>query len=737
MTRHEQEGQLERCAELASESAVADCTPFPRARIRLEPPQASDSSQARGTKAALLDQAYQDFCKRREQGEQLDPDAYCAQFPSMLSALTKLLQAQLFLEEHSVLFAEMPEIRWPEAGETFLDYQLKLELGKGAFARVFLATEPKLGNRLVAIKIALHGAGEAEILGRIQHRNIVPVHSVQEDKTSGLTAVCMPYLGSATLCDVLDAAFGPSSASPENSRVILDAVKDVPFPLDPRHSAAPEPVLRNGSYLDGVRLIGAQLADALAFIHERGIHHRDLKPSNVLMSPEGVPMLLDFNLCADSQDKLNRLGGTMAYMSPEQLRATDRDALPGAVALDARSDIFSLGVILYQLMTGEHPFGPVPLKLSSDELRRHLLDRQQQGPIEARRVNPNVDGTFSQLIHRCLAADPKNRPQTAAEIAAALRRELKPLPRIKRWIGQHPRKVLAGLLLLTAVGLTGMTYASLRAPYSERQIEAGLRLHQQGRYSDAVAHFNEALQADPQNDVARFARAHTHQRLGDYNLALQDYYVADKQTPSGRTKAAIAYCLARSNVNPQGAEYSHRRAIESGFATAEVYNNLGFCYMRQSKWKEARECLDRALELDAELQAAYHNRALVAFNQVLAKKDDLLTPGGKEKEVYLALQSGIADAKKAIALGSGSAELYFHAASVCALAAHVDQSWTASAVQYLEESVQQGYLANLNDPIFKPLQKLPTFQALKTIPRSGQSTPPTRRIIDPIQALAR
>ena len=550
-------------------------------------------------KFSKLDRAYQEFCRRRHQGESLDPDNYCAQFPSMRSSLARLVQAQLFLEERSDLFADTPEIRWPEAGETFLDFHLKLELGKGAFARVFLATEPKLGDRLVAVKIALHGAAEAEILGRIKHPNIVPVHSVQEDTLTGLTAVCMPYVGSATLHDVLDRAFA-SSAAPAQAHVILDAVKDVPLPLDPAHPAAPAPVLRSGAYIDGIRLIGIQLADALAFIHKGGICHRDLKPSNVLMSPQGVPMLLDFNLCADAKKTLNLLGGTLPYMAPEQLRvmylklqetnsgshapfgnqiqmqdisaignlkSAMEDLQPVAApadtceaskiseasaALDARSDIFSLGVILYQLLTGTHPFAPAPLKLSSAKLCRVLLERQQHQPVEARRLNPNVDAAFSRLIQRCLAHDPIDRPQTAAEIATALRQELAPLPRTRRWIGRHRVKVLAAVLLLVVVGLAGIALAALRPPYSERQLESGLGLYQRGRYGQAVEHFNYALQADPNNHAARFARARAFQQLGaidasNYNLAIQDYLEDDKRNPDGRSKAALAYCLYRTD----------------------------------------------------------------------------------------------------------------------------------------------------------------------------------------------
>jgi serine/threonine protein kinase/Tfp pilus assembly protein PilF len=704
----------------------------------------------------------------------------------MKSALSQVLQAQLFLEEHSELFPDTQEIRWPEPGEQYLDFQLKLELGKGAFARVFLATEPKLGNRLVAVKIGQRGGAEAEILGPIKHRNIVPVHSVREDKSTGLTAVCMPYAGSATLHDVLDKAFSNCElrgtrgeqislttrqtslvTRPARARVILEAAKDLRHPLDPAQPAAPDPVLCDGDYVNGIRLLGAQLADALAFIHERGICHRDLKPSNVLMSPEGVPMLLDFNLCADNRRPLNLLGGTMAYMSPEQLRAvTTREEEDGARGetlavgvplsspqppgprlvnpgtLDARSDIFSLGVILYQLATGTHPFGPPPLKLSGAAVRQYLLDKHQQEPTEARCVNPDVDSAFSQLIQRCLSYDPKDRPQTAAQIASDLRQQLARSKqrsgwrRIGYWLGRHPIKMLAAALLIAALGVGGISFAALRPPYSQRQLESGLRLYQQGQLTQAVRCFNDALQADPNNHAARFARARAFQQLGafdksNYNLAMQDFMEADQRNPDGRNKAALGYCLNRTDGRKEDAIEYYKAAIRSGFATAEVHNNLGFNYLKMSQKKEARESLDEAIRLNPDLQAAYHNRAyLVLLNAQI----DQLSPSAKDSDNYRAVLSGIADADKAIHLDSASAELYYHAACLCATAARVNRSWVVSALQHREEAIRQG-----SDPIIRkdffllPVEKEATPQKLASHPFSEQPLPPTRRIVDPIK----
>ena len=174
-------------------------------------------------KSVVLDLAYEEYCVREESGQAPDPDEFCERFPTYKASLRRLIEAHRLLEDNSYLLAAGQPVRWPEPGETFLGYHLVSELGRGAFARVFLATEPALGGRQVAVKVSLQGAAEAETLGRLNHPNIVPVHSVREEQPSGLTVVCMPYLGSATLCDVLDKA-GSADTRSSRARTILDAV---------------------------------------------------------------------------------------------------------------------------------------------------------------------------------------------------------------------------------------------------------------------------------------------------------------------------------------------------------------------------------------------------------------------------------------------------------------------------------------------------------------------------------
>src|SRR5206468_1741103 len=115
-------------------------------------------------------------------------------------------------------------------------------------------------------------------------------------------------------------------------------------------------MLQGLSFVQAVLWLASRLADGLAHAHERGILHRDLKPANILLTDEGQPMLLDFNLAEDTKRRPTAsaalLGGTLPYMAPEQLRALQGGHRP----LDGRSDLYALGVILFELLTGRHPF---------------------------------------------------------------------------------------------------------------------------------------------------------------------------------------------------------------------------------------------------------------------------------------------------------------------------------------------------------------------------------------------
>src|SRR5438477_1842232 len=357
-------------------------------------------------KSLVIELANEELCQRTELGEKPDPEEFAHQFPVYQRSIQAMAMAHGFVVEKEPLLEEFREADFPEVGTELTGFSLLRELGRGAFACVYLAAEPALGNRLVAVKVSQQGTTEAEILGRLTHRNIVPIHSVKKDTTTGFTVVCMPYLGSATLCDLLDRIRTPSGL-PVSATAILDASQDrVAAEYVEPQRPAPTPLLRKGTYVDGVLYLGLQLAEALAFIHSLGICHCDLKPSNVLLTPDGQPMLLDFNLSFREQPIDHRLGGTFPYMSPEFLRAMDptRKGFPSQI--DARSDLFSLGVMLCELLLGDHPFAPREKMATFEDLRKFLLDQQQKGAQPRWSNNPRLDKKIIRLLDRCLAFRP-------------------------------------------------------------------------------------------------------------------------------------------------------------------------------------------------------------------------------------------------------------------------------------------------------------------------------------------
>ena len=186
-------------------------------------------------------------------------------------------------------------------------------------------------------------------------------------------------------------------------------------------------LLKCMSYSNAVVWIGAQLAAGLAHAHGRGIFHRDLKPANVLLTDDGVPMLLDFNLAADTKARAEltaaSMGGTLPYMAPEQLSAFSRQG----GKLDARSDIFSLGVVLYELISGRRPFRE-PEKGPMLEVVNRLIDDRRKQPVPVRSTNAAVSRAVDAIICRCLAQNPADRYQSAADLQEDLERHLANLP---------------------------------------------------------------------------------------------------------------------------------------------------------------------------------------------------------------------------------------------------------------------------------------------------------------------
>ena len=363
----------------------------------------------------------------------------------------------------------------PGVGSEFLGFRLLAELGSGTFGRVYLARQGELADRLVVLKIAPHLFDESRTLAQLQHTHIVPIYSVHQ--ADAFQAVCMPFLGTTTLADILtDLRRRP--ALPDSGKYLLDRIEararqrvGATWDLRGRspgfRPSDARPPLESLTYVEAILWLAVRLADGLAHAHGRGIVHRDVKPANILLTDDGQPMLLDFNLSEDTKLDRSAVGGprrgTLRYMAPEQLAAFQTGTWPG----DERTDLYSFGVILHELLTGRHPF-PQRIGPLADVLRdgvRNVVGHRRCGDG----TRPSRPGLES-IVRHCLEPEPSRRYQSARELHEDLRRQSEHLPlkyapepslgeRARKWTRRHPRLssstgvgAVAALLILALAG---------------------------------------------------------------------------------------------------------------------------------------------------------------------------------------------------------------------------------------------------------------------------------------------
>lgn len=288
---------------------------------------------------------------------------------------------------------------FPEVGSRFLGFQLISELGKGTFGRVYLAKQGELADRSVALKISPDVGKESRNLARLQHANIVPIHSVHH--APPWHAICMPFLGARTLADLVGML---KRAIVGNREAVFESF----------------PFLRGKSPTVACLHLIRGVAEGLNHAHERGVLHCDLKPANILLSDEGVPMLLDFNLSQDFQQAAKgATGGSLSYMAPEHLNAfLSRDG-----SIDERGDLYSVGIILFELLTTSLPF-PSHKQLGFQERVTQLRDDRLKGAGELQTDDPEVTPAVRSIVRKLLEPDPEKRYRSAVELREDLDRHL-------------------------------------------------------------------------------------------------------------------------------------------------------------------------------------------------------------------------------------------------------------------------------------------------------------------------
>jgi serine/threonine protein kinase/tetratricopeptide (TPR) repeat protein len=440
---------------------------------------------------AVLDLIYEELSLRREYGKEVARSEILSRFPQLAA------QLEILLDCHQILEMGSPPT-YPAVGELVGDFHLLAELGRGGHGRVFLAAQGSLADRFVVIKFTPGFGQEHQALARLQHTHIMPLYSILEGPGVNQRALCMPYLGGATLAQLLKTV-QQHPLSQCTGQHLLDALDEIQAvaALDRSSGAPPRQFLAQATYVQAICWIAACIAEALEYAHERGLVHMDVKPSNVLLTADGQPMLLDFHLAHEvirpDGPKPRWIGGTLENMSPEQqvALADFREGRAISVGVDGRSDIYSLGLLLYEALGGRTPVPRAP------------ASRFQQYP-------PQVSIGLADIIDKCLAQDPKDRYPEAKALAADLWRHLNDLPlqevrnrslaeRWRKWRRRQPH-VVALIGMTVAILLVAVAAASIALIYVGQQINQARAALTEGQeqlrnrlYHEAISTFTRGL----------------------------------------------------------------------------------------------------------------------------------------------------------------------------------------------------------------------------------------------------
>ena len=400
------------------------------------------------------------------------------------------------------------------------DFEIVRLLGRGAFGHVYLARQVSL-DRLVALKISANRGSEGRTMARLEHQHIVQVFSEKVDPDFNQRLLCMqlvPGIGLDKLIGMLHqkkAGSGePGAGSKTELRIprsrtpvaswtgsdllsYIDQSDALPTALDPAALHDREALGRMDS-VEATAWFGARLAEALDFAHRHGVLHRDIKPANILVNPYGRPMLADFNISSQpvgsEPSGEEMFGGTFAYMAPEHLDAFNPSDDTGHDAVTARSDLYSLGLVLQQMLEGRLS---VPLfnrkGVLADTLRTMAGQRRRSAPV----CHPGLPGarmTLERTIGRCLEPNPDDRYSSGAELAGQLdgcrrlREAERQLPHLSAVYKPLLRRPFLWLILLVVLPQVGASAVNII--YNFTQIVHHLTKEQQEQFIGMVQWYN-------------------------------------------------------------------------------------------------------------------------------------------------------------------------------------------------------------------------------------------------------
>lgn len=442
-----------------------------------------------------LDLIYEEYHVRINAGLEVAPDEYPRRFPGQANAIKRLLQPGASTQSASFVdHRHQTTLKKISAGEEFDDFKLLRELGEGAFAKVFLAQQRSM-QRLVALKISADRGLEAKTLSQFNHDYIIRVYDERTLPDAGVRLLYMEYVSGGTLQDVVK-AIKETEPGARSGNILFATVDDqLKKRGESRLGRTPwRQQLENSAWIDTVCWLGSCVADALSHAHAQKVLHRDIKPANVLLTGEGVPKLADFNIsyCSklDGVSPATFFGGSLGYMPPEQLEACSpaHDRQPDDI--DIKADIFSLGVVLYELIFGHRPYGDAASSADWTNRLSEMIAARNHKEYSYPDEMP-VPEILQATIDKCLAPAPRDRWHSARQLKKRL--ELLSNPKVRhylfpshnnfrQWIFPYARMVMfVGMLMPSILAATFNFFyneAKIIQPMSETMGENAAAINQ-------------------------------------------------------------------------------------------------------------------------------------------------------------------------------------------------------------------------------------------------------------------
>jgi serine/threonine protein kinase/Flp pilus assembly protein TadD len=431
---------------------------------------------------SLVAEVADEFMQRLRRGESPDVEDYAARYPQHATALKQVLAALTLMRDPTTAFAgddvsHLAASREPRPG-LLGDFRILREIGRGGMGVVYEAQQISL-NRRVALKVLPYAAmldarqlkrfqNEAQAAASLHHTNIVPVHAVGCER--GVHYYAMQFIEGRTLERVIADLRQVGHVSNVPLQMKARHVENVPhdnapsaedsITLDPSAADTVPAVqaalsthrsVRTSDFFRNVAELAIQVAEALHYAHEEGVTHRDIKPSNLILDERGRVWITDFGLAhmetAGTLTMTGDLLGTLRYMSPEQ-------ALAKRASIDHRTDIYSLGVTLYELLTLRPAF-------EGDDRQELLRKIAGEDPPAPRRLGKAVPAELETIVLKAIEKNPSDRYATAQELADDLERFLEDRPiqarrptllqRARKWSRRHQPIVWSAAVCLVVI----------------------------------------------------------------------------------------------------------------------------------------------------------------------------------------------------------------------------------------------------------------------------------------------